>query len=178
MFNFINVLHFFADEIFKKYVITADLLIEQLQLVPHPEGGYYKETYRAGDTLPDRKNEKRNISTAIYFLLMDTNRSRFHRIQSDELWFFHIGEPVEIHVIQKNTLHTIVLGNDLLKGHVLQATVPANCWFASSVQNEKGFSLVSCTVAPGFDFADFELAERNTLTHEFPHLKNIIEQFT
>lgn len=158
--------------------MTAESLIEQLQLLPHPEGGFYRETYRSGIITENNKTEKRNLSTAIYFLLKDDNISHFHRIQSDELWFFHYGQPVEIHVIENGKLHTIALGNDMLHGQVPQAVVHSNCWFASCVQHQKGFSLVSCTVAPGFDFADFEMAEKQKLKEEFPHLENIITKFS
>ena len=99
-------------------------------------------------------------------------------IKSDELWFFHQGEALEIVFIKEGVLNTIILGNNLENGEVVQATIPANTWFASRVKNLKGYSLVSCTVAPGFDFADFELAKREDLINEFPNLKETIEKFT
>ena len=123
-------------------------------------------------------NKKRNISTAIYFLLENDNKSLFHRIQSDELWFFHQGEPLEIHFIENNQISTILLGNNIEKGEIPQANIPANTWFCSTVKDSIGYSLVSCTVAPGFDFLDFELADRESLVKEFPLLKDIIEAFT
>jgi len=153
-------------------------IIQKLGLLPHPEGGFYKETYRSGQLIENNQHKTRNISTAIYFLLEADNRSSFHRIQSDELWFFHQGDALEIVFIQDGKLNTIILGNRFEEGEVPQATVPANTWFASGVKNSTGFALVSCTVAPGFDFADFELAKRAELTQEFPHLKETIEKFT
>ena len=156
---------------------TKDL-IDRLALLPHPEGGYYKETYRASETVITENGDKRNISTAIYFMLENNDKSHFHRIKSDELWFFHQGEILEIIYIQEGQLHAVLLGNDFDKGAFPQAIIPADTWFASRVKNQKGYSLVSCTVAPGFDFADFELAKREELTAEFPALKNIIEEFT
>ena len=120
----------------------------------------------------------RNVSTAIYFLLEEKNRSAFHRIKSDELWFFHQGQPLEIYSIENGQLNSIVLGNDVLNGELPQAVIPANTWFAAKVKDSKGYALVSCTVAPGFDFEDFELAKREELIQQFPHLKEVIEEFT
>ena len=153
-------------------------IVEKLGLQEHPEGGFYKETYRSNQTIETDKNVYRNISTAIYFLLENENKSLFHRIKSDELWFFHQGEALEIVYIKEGVLNTIILGNNLENGEVVQATIPANTWFASRVKNLKGYSFVSCTVAPGFDFADFELAKREDLINEFPNLKETIEKFT
>jgi predicted cupin superfamily sugar epimerase len=153
-------------------------IVERLGLQEHPEGGFYKETYRSNQTIETDKNVYRNISTAIYFLLENENISLFHRIKSDELWFFHQGEALEIVFIKEGVLNTIILGNNLENGEVVQATIPANTWFASRVKNLKGYSFVSCTVAPGFDFADFELAKREDLINEFPNLKETIEKFT
>lgn len=152
-------------------------IITKLQMLPHPEGGYYKETYRSSETMTVDRGE-RNVNTAIYFLLENKNKSHFHRIQSDELWFFHQGEPLEILSIQNGELVSTILGNNIEEGELPQAVIPANTWFASHVKNETGYALVSCTVAPGFDFADFELAERNELIEKYPHLRQIIEEFT
>lgn len=153
-------------------------IIEDLQLQAHPEGGFYAETYRSSAFILNQNGEKRNLSTAIYFLLHDTNKSNFHRIQSDELWFFHQGEPIEIVTIQDGKARSIILGNAIEKGELPQATIPANTWFGSKLKDGKGYALVSCTVAPGFDFLDFDLAEREKLANEFPNLKALIEEFT
>lgn len=158
--------------------MNAQDLIRQLQLLPHPEGGYYRETYRAAQQLTTAENQPRSVSTAIYFLLEGTNKSHFHRIKSDELWFFHQGQPLEIILIQDGRPVTILLGLDFAAGAVPQAVIPAGTWFAARVLGETGFGLVSCTVAPGFDFADFELAERAALTREFPQLRELIAGFT
>jgi predicted cupin superfamily sugar epimerase len=158
--------------------MNGTAIVQKLGLLAHPEGGFYKETYRSSCSMTTDQNTSRNISTAIYFLLENDNISLFHRIQSDELWFFHQGEPLEIVFIKDGVLNTIILGNSFDNGEVPQATIPANIWFASSVKDQKGYSLVSCTVAPGFDFADFELATRATLLHEFPHLKETIQKYT
>jgi len=158
--------------------MTAKEIIERLKLEAHPEGGFYKETYRSDFVIKTDQQQTRNISTAIYFLLKDEDKSLFHRIQSDELWFFHQGEALEIVCIENNELRTIILGNDMANGEVPQAKIPANIWFGSRIKNAIGYSLVSCTVAPGFDFLDFELANREMLTLEFPHLREIIQDFT
>ena len=158
--------------------MKAKDIIEQLQLIPHPEGGYYRQTYRSEKNIIVSEGINRHLSTAIYYLLEDNDRSHFHRIKSDELWFFHTGEPLEIISIINNKLSTIILGNDLTKGESPQALIPANTWFGARLKNGTGFSLVSCTVAPGFDFADFELAKREELVTQFPHLKEVVEMFT
>ncbi len=158
--------------------MTAQEIIKHLQLTAHPEGGYYTETYRCAEAILNRNGDQRNTSTAIYFLLNDNDVSNLHRIQSDELWFFHQGEPLEIVMIEDGISSSIVLGNNLQKGEVPQAMIPANMWFGSKLKNSKGYALVSCTVAPGFDFRDFELADRNQLLSEFPHLQLLITAFT
>lgn len=156
----------------------AKQLIKQLHLQPHPEGGYYKETYRCKEQMTTAENTNRNVSTAIYYLLEEKNQSHFHRIKSDELWFFHQGETVEIILIKNETLHTLLLGNDVAKGEMPQAVIEAGCWFAARIKNRKGYSLMSCTVAPGFDFADFELAKREELSAEYPTYREVIEELT
>ena len=158
--------------------MSAQPIIHQLQLLPHPEGGYYRETYRAAPTLATAAGQTRNVSTAIYYLLENEDKSHFHRIKSDELWFFHQGQPLEIVLLPDGQLSRIVLGNDLAAGAVPQAVIPANTWFAAHLPQGTGYALVSCTVAPGFDFLDFELAERAALTREFPHLAEVVTQFT
>lgn len=158
--------------------MSAQEIVDKLKLTPHPEGGFYTETYRSDYTIVNERKENRNISTAIYYLLEDEDKSLFHRIQSDELWFFHLGQPLEIILIQSKHLTTIILGNDIKKDEFPQVRIPANTWFAARVKNAKGFSLVSCTVSPGFDFADFDLAKREDLVQQYPHLKDVIERFT
>lgn len=158
--------------------MNAAELIRQLRLQPHPEGGYFKETYRSALQIEAGQDRTRNVSTAIYFLLEGHDRSAFHRIKSDELWFFHQGQPLEIVFIQNGQLVTVLLGNDVARGEVPQAVVPAGVWFGAKVKNSTGFALVSCTVAPGFDFADFELASRQELLPQYPHLAEVIREFT
>jgi len=157
--------------------MNASDWIEQLALLPHPEGGYYKETYRCAEELVVPGVEgKRNISTAIYFLLEGSHRSHFHRIQSDELWFFHEGTALEIFILREEKIEVMVLGKNIAQGETLQAIIPAGVWFGTRVQHQKDFALVSCTVAPGFDFRDFELGKKNELALEFPQHVSIIEE--
>jgi predicted cupin superfamily sugar epimerase len=152
---------------------TAEI-VAYYQLLPHPEGGYYKETYRSKeqlevDSLPARFNGNRCFSTAIYFLLAKGNFSAFHRIQSDETWHFYAGQALNIFVIHDDgVLETILLGQELTKGQTFQATVPAGAWFASCPAEDTEFSFVGCTVAPGFDFIDFELALADQLIASYP----------
>jgi hypothetical protein len=161
---------------------TVAELVERFQLFPHPEGGFYKETYRSEEqieqyALPQRFSGSRQFSTAIYFLLEQGNFSAFHRIQSDECWHFYAGQTLHVHVIHPNGQYELLkLGNDLNKGETFQAMVPAGSWFASETAEGGEFSFVGCTVAPGFDFADFELAKAEELVQQFPSLKNLIER--
>jgi uncharacterized protein len=162
---------------------TAQYWIEHLHLQAHPEGGFYKETYRAAEQipkegLPGRFPAARHYSTAIYFLLRAQDRSLFHRIKSDELWHFHAGSSLTIYVLQDGQCREHILGADIEKGESLQVVVPANCWFGAKVNDPNGYVLSGCTVAPGFDFADFELADRGLLLKEFPDQRLVIGQLT
>ncbi len=153
---------------------TAADYIEKLQLQPHPEGGYYRQTYVSEEqlnaaALPQRFGGDRSVSTAIYFLLEGKDYSAFHRIKSDELWHFYTGGGLHIYVIHPDGRgEVLLLGNDLANGYHFQQVVKAGCWFASKPANENSFSLVGCTVAPGFDFADFEMAKEGELLMEYP----------
>jgi predicted cupin superfamily sugar epimerase len=159
-------------------------LIETLELQPHPEGGYYKETYRSKDTiikdaLPEIFNGDRNHSTGIYYLLESKDFSAFHRINQDEMWHFYKGSTLILTTISdKGELSTIKIGNDIANGETPQAVVPKGYWFAAKVEKPESYALLGCTVAPGFDFQDFELANRNKLIAEFPQHKNIITTLT
>ena len=161
----------------------AEYWINHLQLTQHPEGGFYKETYRAaekisGASLPERFSGDRNFSTSIYFLLRSQDRSMFHKIKSDELWHYHAGSNLNIYILDEGKLITKVLGPDLEKGESLQVVIPANVWFGAKVVQPDGYTLSGCTVAPGFDFADFELADRDQLLSHFPDQAEIIRMLT
>ncbi|WP_343305866.1 cupin domain-containing protein [Chitinophaga niabensis] len=157
---------------------TAAYWRETLQLTQHVEGGSFRETYRAPLVLQQPAGP-RAASTGIYFLLEDGEFSAFHRIASDEMWHFYDGVTLHIYEIKPNgTLHVHRLGRDITQGEQLQLVIPAGSWFASSVEETGGFALVGCTVAPGFDFADFELAERAALSQLFPQHAGLIGLLT
>jgi predicted cupin superfamily sugar epimerase len=157
-------------------------IIQQFQLLPHPEGGWYKETYRSTELLeahqlPQRFGGQRSMATAIYFLLEQGNFSAFHKIKSDECWHFYAGQGLDIYVLDENGVLTITrLGNNIAAGECFQLVVPANHWFASKPATDSSFSFVGCTVAPGFDFLDFELADANTLSAQYPQHQQCIYQ--
>lgn len=164
-------------------ILSQEDILNNLQLLPHPEGGFYKEVYRSAGTIPQSAlpgfGGNRNYCTGIYFMLTGDNFSAFHRIKSDELWHFYHGDACEVVVIHANgELEIIRLGSDISNGEVFQAVVPAGAWFGSRCANKKGYTLVGCTVAPGFDFADFEMAERDALQQHYPQHEEIIKQLT
>lgn len=163
-------------------MINSVTLIKQLNLAPHPEGGYFRKTYISDELinknhLPERFAGDRAFSTAIYFLLEQGDFSAFHRICSDECWHFYTGGTLNIYVIhQDGKLETIQLGNDINRGEVFQHVVPAGAWFASEPASGTGFSLVGCTVSPGFDFNDFEMAKAENLLSKYPEHAVLIER--
>lgn len=165
-------------------MIPAEYWIEKYKMLAHPEGGYFAEKYRASETiaadaLPARFGGDRSFSTGIYFLLESHHFSAFHRIKSDEMWHFYAGCPLNVYYIDfDGNLQIIKLGNNPDNGEVFQAVVPAGVWFGSKPAQENSYALVGCTVAPGFDFNDFELADRQQLTEEFPQHKDIIQMLT
>lgn len=158
--------------------------VEKLNLNSHPEGGFFAENYRATGQIPknvlgESFSNNCSYSTAIYFLLTGDTFSAFHKIASDELWHFYDGDPLSIFFFdEEGQLQERVLGLDLEKNQSPQIVIPAGVWFASRCQNPNGFTLSGCTVAPGFDFADFELAKYEELSKEFPQHKSIIKELT
>ena len=152
--------------------MSAHDWIQRLGLQSHPEGGWFVESFR-----DERVLEERNASTAIYFLLEKDKPSHFHRIQSAEMWHFYAGDPLMVHQLRNDTgYQTHLLGSDWERGERFQAVVPAQSWFAAETLGD--FSLVGCTVAPGFDFADFELAAVRDLQQEFSAHSSLIARFT
>ncbi len=157
---------------------TIQKIVEQLGLLPHPEGGFYSETYRGISQISTASGD-RSASTAIYFLLTANNFSALHRINSDELWHHYLGDPVHIHAIdQQGNYQQHLLGINFPEGQNPQITIPAGQWFGSESIGPFGYSLVGCTVSPGFDFADFELGNRQTLFKMFPQHQALIERLT
>ena len=158
--------------------------IDKLGLLAHPEGGFYKETYRASESitresLPERFDADRNFSTSIYFLLSENNFSAFHKIKQDELWHFHYGDSLMIHIISPEGDYSYQkLGLDLDQNETPQVIVPAGYYFAAEVNDKTSYVLCGCTVAPGFDFADFEMPNRKELLEQFPQHKDVITKLT
>lgn len=163
---------------------SASYWIEQLNLQSHPEGGHFREVYRSREYiqkkgLPDRYSSFRSFSTSIYFLLKSNEFSAFHRLKSDEVWHFYQGSPLTLHVIGQNgKLLTVSLGPDLAANQLFQFTVPKGSWFAGRCEHVNSYSLLGCTVAPGFDFDDFEMANGEELSLRFPQHRQLIRAFT
>lgn len=178
-------------------------VVERLKLIPHPEGGFFAETFRdpsvfiAKEHLPANAGYKvgRAISTAIFFLVPSGSVSHLHRIPSSEVWHFYAGDPITVFELnEKGEINKTVLGPDLSAGHVFQHTVPPLVWFAafptkdyddeggkiidgelSEAEKDFRYSLVGCTVAPAFEFADFELAKKKELLEMFPNASTYLE---
>lgn len=163
---------------------NAEYWIHKLEMAKHPEGGWFKEVYRADEEmkkehLHERYSGARNHSTSIYFLLISNTFSAFHRIKSDELWHFYTGSPVTVYMIdERGNYSEITLGQDVEKGEVFQCVIPKGVWFGAMVNEPDSFSLVGCTVSPGFHFDDFELAIRGDMLKNYPQHKDVIRRLT
>lgn len=159
-------------------------LIKKLELQPHPEGGYFKETYRSAgeinkDSLANEYGGKRSYSTCIYFLMTSGNFSSFHKVNQDEIWHFYEGSPIRLYVISENGDYSeYKIGRNFSNGEVPQLVVPGGHWFAAEVSEKDSYSLVGCTVAPGFDFADFTLPSRKDLVSKYPQYEKLISRLT
>lgn len=157
-------------------------IVRRLEMQPHPEGGYFKESYRAKGSIPGaallhRPEAGRAYSTAIYYLLPPEGRSRLHRMKSDEIFHFYLGGPMSLVKLMPDGSHESVrLGQELADGQQLQHLVEAGTWFGGFCEPGSPFSLVGCTVAPGFEFEDFELGERGALLRQFPAAGSLIEK--
>ena len=162
----------------------ASNLIRLLGLERHPEGGWFRRTYECADRLgadclPPRFEGERPVATAILYLLEGWDFSAFHRLKSDEIWHFYEGSPLVLYMLwEGGALHAVTLGRGIERGETFQAITPAGCWFAARVSDPDGFTLVGCTVAPGFDYTDFELANRTALTARYPQHREIIKGLT
>lgn len=165
-------------------MITVEQLIKKYQLIPHPEGGYFRETYRSEcvishQVLPSNFKGDRNYCTGIYFLLPQGTKSCLHRIQSDEMWHFYLGGSMTLVLMHEDYgVQNIILGSDIQAGETVQFVVPGGWWFGGYPNPESMYSFVGCTVAPGFDFADFELATRTNLLSKFPESSELILKLT
>ncbi len=158
----------------------ARKLIQHLQLAPHPEGGYFRQTYCSSEliaaaALPERYNSDRAFSTAIYFLLPGDQVSRLHRLRSDEVWHFYEGNGLRLHLFEETGVYReLRLGAQRSENEEFQVVVPAETWFGVTVAEHHGFALVGCTVAPGFQFSDFTMAGAEKLRDRFPEHRELI----
>jgi predicted cupin superfamily sugar epimerase len=163
---------------------NADFWIHQLKLEPHPEGGYYRETYRSPETiprkgLPERYAGPRSFSSSIYFLLRSTNVSLFHRLKSDEIWIYHEGAELRIHMLCERQGYSEQRLGPCSSGQAqFQCLIPAGTWLAAEVMEQDSYVLASCFVSPGFCFEDFELGNRSRMLKNFPGHENIIRRLT
>ncbi len=165
--------------------MKAEEVKEFLKLVPLPgEGGYYRETYRSSEkiaayALPERYTVDKYFGSAIYYLLTPETCSIMHRLPSDEIYHFYLGDPVEMLILHEdNSSENVVLGTEIFNGQNLQYTVPAGCYQGSSLVEGGKFALLGTTVAPAFDFIDFESGNRTMLVERFPQLAEQIIQLT
>lgn len=162
----------------------AEHWIRAFDLVPHPEGGHFRETWRSAErlaaaALPPRFGGARSIGTAIVYLLRGGEHSRLHRLQADEVWHFYDGGPLLLHLLEPGGVHRrIVLGRDVAAGQWPQALVPGGAWFGAEVEPGTPFALVGCTVAPGFEFVDFEMGDREALRAGWPAHHDLVDRLT
>lgn len=163
---------------------SASYWINHLDLKQHPEGGFFREAYRSREFvqkkgLPDRYSSFRSFSTSIYYLLKSGEFSAFHRLKSDEVWHFYQGSALTLYIIGLNgNLITVKLGQQPENKELFQFTIPRGAWFAARPENSNSYSLLGCTVAPGFDFDDFEIGSREALTRLYPRHQQLIRDFT
>jgi predicted cupin superfamily sugar epimerase len=154
--------------------------IAHLSLRPHPEGGHFAQSYRAADrvALGGNRAGPRNLMTAIYYLLESGEFSAFHRLRAPELWLFHDGDALCVHELGAGGVQSHRVGPRPQDGDRLALIVPAETWFASEVAPGGRFGLVTCVVTPGFEYEDFELAERQSLIARYPASRPCIERLT
>jgi uncharacterized protein len=164
--------------------LSATFWIRKLELIPHPEGGYFREVYRSResvkhDALPERYSGDRSFMTSIYYLLESQRPSYFHRLHSDEIWHFHTGSALVMHMISPEGRYNAVhLGGDPAVGEQYQAVVPAGSWFGARVAARDSYALVGCNVAPGFHYNDWMLARQEDLLEAYPGYRDIILDLT
>ncbi len=158
--------------------MTADQIIQSLHLKPHPEGGYYRETYKCATFIP-HSNPRRVYSTAIYYLLVPGAVSKIHRITADEIFHFYLGDPVTWVLLEpRGNMRKVILGRDIGRGQQLQLAIPAGTWFGGYLSEGGSYGLMGTTVAPGFEFEDFELGVRSELLKAFAEAEKEIIRLT
>jgi uncharacterized protein len=165
--------------------MTADEIKRHLNLAPHPrEGGWFTQTWRAEESisreaLPARYSAARSAGTCIYYLLEPDTFSEMHRLASDEIFHFYLGDPVEMLQLDPDgSARTVILGNDLADGQHLQLIVPKLVWQGSRLVPGGKLALLGCTVSPGFDYADYETGCADSLTREYPQYADLIQTLT
>lgn len=162
--------------------MTSDELVKRFDMQPHPEGGFYKETYRSAGAIPGKALPKgfhgdRAFSTAILYLLPKGGKSKLHRLASDELFHFYSGGPMRlVELLPGGKVAQTRLGADIAGGCEVQRIVRAGTWFGAYAEPGSEYCLVGCTVAPGFDFSDFQMADAARLAREFPHARDVIHR--
>jgi predicted cupin superfamily sugar epimerase len=154
--------------------------INYLHLKAHPEGGYFYENYRNTNEFTDncKYSGPRNLATSIYYMLESGQVSKLHRLKSDEIWYFHLGSSLKVHVFHNSQYQVYVLGTNLAESQVLQLTIPAGAIFGAEVLNPGSFTILGCMVSPGFHFDDFELINQNYMLLNYPQYRDIIEKLT
>jgi uncharacterized protein len=163
---------------------AAKNYIEKLRLQPHPEGGYYREVYRSeeivnSEYLPDRYGKSHAFATSIYFLLEGDQVSVLHRLKSDEIWHFYDGSTIDIYIFdQSGKMRIESLGKDLNRGECSQVAIPKGHWFGAELKDKNSFAFIGCTVAPGFEFEDFEIGDKKFLLKLYPEYSEIIKKLT
>jgi hypothetical protein len=162
--------------------MTVEQIIKLFDMKPLPdEGGYYTETYRAAEkinNLPDRYAGARNFSTAILYLITPNSFSKLHRVKSDEIFHFYLGDAVKmLQISETGKAESIILGSDIMAGQKPQVVVNKGVWQGTKLFPDGKFALLGCTVSPGFEFADYETGDKEKLTKQFPAIKNIIEKY-
>jgi predicted cupin superfamily sugar epimerase len=161
-------------------MLTADKIITLFNLKPHPEGGFFVETYRSAEaisekSLPSRYKDVRSLGTAIYYLLTPETFSAMHRLQSDEMFHFYLGDPVEMLQLWPDGLgRVVILGSDILNGMQPQVVVPRGVWQGARLLKDGRFALLGTTVSPGFEFADYESGRRDELVRSYPQFQDLI----
>ncbi len=169
---------------FVQAMITAEKLVKLLSLKSHPEGGYYRETYRSDEliekgALPERYAGNRRYGTAIYYLLTRETFSAIHRIKTDEIYHFYLGDPVElVQLLPDGSGCVVILGNDIAGGAQVQTVVQRGTWHGSRLAEGGTYALLGTTVSPGFEFSDFELGDRNELIRAYPSFSDTIIALT
>jgi uncharacterized protein len=164
-------------------MITEEYWIQHLKLEPHPEGGFFKEVFRSNisvnrEELPVGYKSVRRLATSIYYLLRSEDISKMHRLKSDELWYFHFGSPLKvISIDQEGKKHSKILGPNPEKAEFFYMHIPAGSIFAAEVTEPDTYSLISCVVAPGFEFDDFEMFSKDDLLQAYPKHADLFEKY-